>query len=126
MALPKQSAPKYKCVLPSDGTEIEFRPFLVKEQKVLLLAQEEEDEKAMFNAVKDLIESVCFTEIKADRLSVVDMEYLFLKIRSKSVGETANIKVTCNDPNCNGTGDAVINLDDVEVFSVRWHKLKVK
>ncbi len=115
MALPKQSAPKYKCVLPSDGTEIEFRPFLVKEQKVLLLAQEEEDEKAMFNAVKDLIESVCFTEIKADRLSVVDMEYLFLKIRSKSVGETANIKVTCNDPNCNGTGDAVINLDDVEV-----------
>lgn len=115
MALPKQSAPKYNCVLPSDGTEIEFRPFLVKEQKVLLLAQEEENETAMFNAVKDLIESVCFTEIKADRLSVVDMEYLFLKIRSKSVGETANIKVTCNDPNCNGTGDAVINLDDVEV-----------
>lgn len=115
MALPKQSAPKYNCVLPSDGTEVEFRPFLVKEQKVLLLAQEEENEKAMFNAVKDLIESVCFTEIKADRLSVVDMEYLFLKIRSKSVGETANIKVTCNDPNCNGTGDAVINLDDVEV-----------
>jgi hypothetical protein len=115
MALPKQSAPKYNCILPSDGKEIEFRPFLVKEQKVLLLAQEQEDERAMFNAVKELIESVCFTEIKADRLSVVDMEYLFLKIRSKSVGETATISVTCNDPKCDGHGETVINLDDVEV-----------
>lgn len=115
MALPKQSAPKYTCILPSDGTEIEYRPFLVKEQKNLLLAQEQDNEKAMFKAVQDLIESVTFGKVKTQAMPVIDMEYLFLKIRSKSVGETANIKVTCTDPNCDGTGEAVVNLDDVEV-----------
>lgn len=115
MALPKQSAPKYTCILPSDGTEIEYRPFLVKEQKNLLLAQEQDNEKAMFKAVQDLIESVTFGKVKTQAMPVIDMEYLFLKIRTKSVGETANIKVTCTDPNCDGTGEAVVNLDDVEV-----------
>jgi len=114
MALPKQSAPKYTCVLPSDGREIEYRPFLVKEQKVLLLAQEEEDDAAMFRAVQDLITNVC-KDVKSEMLPVIDMEWLFLKIRSKSVGETANIKLTCTDPKCDGTGEAVVNLDDVEV-----------
>tara|TARA_B100000902_G_scaffold397659_1_gene462134 strand:+ start:976 stop:1677 length:702 start_codon:yes stop_codon:yes gene_type:complete len=115
MALPKQSAPKYTCILPSDGTEVEYRPFLVKEQKNLLLAQEQDNEKAMFKAVQDLIESVTFGKVKTQSMPVIDMEYLFLKIRSKSVGETANIKVTCTDPKCDGTGEAVVNLDDVEV-----------
>ena len=115
MALPKQSAPKYTCILPSDGTEVEYRPFLVKEQKNLLLAQEQDNEKAMFKAVQVLIESVTFGKVKTQAMPVIDMEYLFLKIRSKSVGETANIKVTCTDPNCDGTGEAVVNLDDVEV-----------
>jgi len=115
MALPKQSAPKNTCILPSDGTEVEYRPFLVKEQKNLLLAQEQDNEKAMFKAVQDLIESVTFGKVKTQAMPVIDMEYLFLKIRSKSVGETANIKVTCTDPNCDGTGEAVVNLDDVEV-----------
>lgn len=115
MALPKQSAPKYTCILPSDGTEVEYRPFLVKEQKNLLLAQEQDNEKAMFKAVQDLIESVTFGKVKTQAMPVIDMEYLFLKIRTKSVGETANIKVTCTDPNCDGTGEAVVNLDDVEV-----------
>ena len=114
MALPKQTAPKYTCILPSDGREIEYRPFLVKEQKVLLLAQEQEDDAAMFRAVQDLITNVC-EDVKSETLPVIDMEWLFLKIRSKSVGETANIKLTCTDPNCDGTGEAVVNLDDVEV-----------
>ena len=115
MALPKQSAPKYTCILPSDGREVTYRPFLVKEQKVLLLAQEDGDEKAMFNAVQELIESVTDGDVKSRDLAVIDMEYLFVKIRAKSVGETANIRVTCQDPNCDGSGQAVINLDDVEV-----------
>lgn len=114
MALPKQSTPKYTCILPSDGREIEYRPFLVKEQKVLLLAQEQEDDAAMFRAVQDLITNVC-EDVKSETLPVIDMEWLFLKIRSKSVGETANIKLTCTDPKCDGTGEAVVNLDDVEV-----------
>ena len=114
MALPKQTAPKYTCILPSDGREIEYRPFLVKEQKVLLLAQEQEDDAAMFRAVQDLITNVC-EDVKSETLPVIDMEWLFLKIRSKSVGETANIKLSCTDPKCDGTGEAVVNLDDVEV-----------
>ena len=114
MALPKQTAPKYTCILPSDGREIEYRPFLVKEQKVLLLAQEQEDDAAMFRAVQDLITNVC-EDVKSETLPVIDMEWLFLKIRSKSVGETANIKLSCTDPKCDGHGEAVINLDDVEV-----------
>ena len=116
MALPKQSSPKYKCVLPSDGREVEYRPFLVKEQKVLMMAQEQENDAAMFNAVKDLIESVTFGKVKPDSLPIIDMEYLFLKIRTKSIGETANIQVTCNNKDCEGgQGTTVINLDDVEV-----------
>ena len=114
MALPKQTAPKYTCILPSDGREIEYRPFLVKEQKVLLLAQEQEDDAAMFRAVQDLITNVC-EDVKSEMLPVIDMEWLFLKIRSKSVGETANIKLSCTDPKCDGHGEAEINLDDVEV-----------
>lgn len=115
MALPKQSSPKYTCTLPSDGREVTYRPFLVKEQKVLMLAQEQEDDTAMFRAVQDLIESVTDGEVKPKTLPVIDMEYLFVKIRAKSVGETANIRVTCQDPNCDGSGQAVVNLDDVEV-----------
>ena len=114
MALPKQTAPKYTCILPSAGREIEYRPFLVKEQKVLLLAQEQEDDAAMFRAVQDLITNVC-EDVKSEMLPVIDMEWLFLKIRSKSVGETANIKLSCTDPKCDGHGEAVVNLDDVEV-----------
>ena len=115
MALPKQATPKYKCILPSDGTEVEFRPFLVKEQKVLMLAQEEESDEAMLKAVQELISSVTEGKVKPKSLPVIDMEYLFLKIRSKSVGETAKLKVSCTDQKCEGTGDVVVNLDDVEV-----------
>ena len=119
MALPKQSTPKYTCILPSDGKEVEYRPFLVQEQKSLLIAQEQEDDKAMFSAVQDLIEACTYGKLKSTQLAVIDMEYLFLKIRAKSVGETANIKLTCNDASCpdesRGTGETVVNIDEVEV-----------
>ena len=115
MALPKQSTPKYTCILPSDGKEVEYRPFLVQEQKSLLIAQEQEDDKAMFSAVQDLIEACTYGKLKSTQLAVIDMEYLFLKIRAKSVGETVNLQVTCQDPKCDGHGEVVINLDDVEV-----------
>ena len=119
MALPIQSAPKYTISLPSDGKEVKFRPFLVKEQKLLMLAQEENDEGKTMEAIKDLIRTVTFQEVEPETLPIIDMEYLFLKIRAKSVGETANIKLTCNDPSCpdegRGTGDTVVNIDEVEV-----------
>ena len=115
MALPIQTAPKYTAVLPSDGREVKYRPVLVKEQKLLLIAQEEENDAKIFEAVKDLIRSVTFEEVEPNNLPLIDMEYLFLKIRARSVGETAKISVGCNDPECDGTGEAVVNLDDVEV-----------
>ena len=120
MALPIQTAPKYNCILPSDGKEVKYRPFLVKEQKMLLIAQEENDEAKIFEAVKDLIRSVTFEEIEPNELPLIDMEYLFLKIRARSVGETAKISIGCNDPECDGSGqkgsgEVVVNLDDVEV-----------
>lgn len=115
MALPKQTAPKYKVNLPSDGKEVEFRPFLVKEQKILMLAQEEDRDEAMFEAVQDLIEAVTFGKIKPRSLPTIDLEFLFLKVRVKSVGETTTLSMTCHDPKCEGTGDAVIDLDNVEV-----------
>ncbi len=117
MALPIQTAPKYTAVLPSDGREVKYRPFLVKEQKLLLIAQEEENDAKIFEAVKDLIRSVTFGEVEPNELPLIDMEYLFLKIRARSVGETAKISVGCNDPECDpkGSGETVVNLDDVEV-----------
>ena len=124
MALPIQSAPKYTISLPSDGKEVKFRPFLVKEQKLLMLAQEENDEGKTMEAIKDLIRTVTFQEVEPDTLPIIDMEYLFLKIRAKSVGETANIKLTCNDASCpdesRGTGETVVNIDEVEVVLCDW------
>ena len=73
MALPIQTAPKYNCILPSDGKEVKYRPFLVKEQKMLLIAQEENDEAKIFEAVKDLIRSVTFDEIEPNELPLIDM-----------------------------------------------------
>jgi hypothetical protein len=95
MGLPIQSAPTYTCVLPSNGDEVKFRPFLVKEQKVLILARESEDTKQSLNAVKDLISAVTFNKVNADELAMIDLEYLFLKVRAVSVGETIELTLSC-------------------------------
>ena len=113
--LPIQSAPTYSCVLPSDGREIKFRPFLVKEQKVLVLARESENAKETLEAVKTLISNVTFGEVNANELPMIDMDYLFIKIRAVSVGETSNIHLNCSNGDCKGSGEVLINLDEVEV-----------
>ena len=113
--LPIQSAPTYTCVLPSDGREIKFRPFLVKEQKVLVLARESENARQTLEAVKILINNVTFGEVDANELPMIDMEYLFIKIRSVSVGETSDILLNCSNGDCKGSGEVTINLDDVKV-----------
>lgn len=115
MGLPIQSAPTYKTVLPSDGREVKFRPFLVKEQKVLLLAKESENKKESLEAVKTMINNVTFGEIDANELATIDLEWLFIKIRAVSVGETTTVKMKCQEDDCSGTGDVSINFDEVEV-----------
>ena len=114
MGLPIQSAPTYTCVLPSDGTEVKFRPFLVKEQKVLILARESEDAVQSLNAVKELINAVTFDKVNADELAMIDLEYLFLKVRAVSVGETIELTLQCRTEDCTGTEKIGINLDEIE------------
>ena len=90
MALPKLNTPKYKLKLPSDGSTVNFRPFLVKEEKLLLLATETGETDQIITAIKDII-SACSDVKNVDKLSTFDIEYLFLQIRTKSVGESVDV-----------------------------------
>ena len=99
MSLPKMNTPEYRLTVPSTDEEIKFRPFLVKEEKLLLIAQQTGDENAIYDAIKKLIENCCFGELNIDRMPLFDMEYIFINIRAKSVGEVADLKVTCPDDN---------------------------
>ena len=115
MPLPKISTPTYELVIPSTEKKIKYRPFLVKEEKILIIAMESEDTTQIANAVKDVIKSCILTRgVKVEELSTFDIEYLFLNIRGKSVGEEVEVLVTCPD---DGTTKVptVINLDDIEV-----------
>ena len=124
MALPKLGYPTYELELPSTGKTIKYRPFLVKEEKVLLLALESQDEKQVINAVKDLIKNCVISRIKVEELPSFDLEYLFLKIRAASIGETLVMNVTCLDDNETEV-EAVININDVEVFKPEGHDPKI-
>jgi len=97
MALPKLETPVYTLTIPSTDEEIKYRPFLVKEQKRMIMAQESEDEQQLLDAMKQLINECTFNKIDADKCPLFDAEYIFLQIRSKSVGETLSVNVTCPD-----------------------------
>ncbi len=97
MSLPKLNTPEYRLNVPSTDEEIRYRPFLVKEEKVLLVAQETGTDKATYDAIRNIIKSCTMEEIDIDRLPLFDMEYIFLNIRAKSVGEIAKLKVKCPD-----------------------------
>ena len=119
MALPKLNTPQHELELPSTGGKIKFRPFLVKEQKLLMMAQESDKEEEISEAVMNIIDS-CTTGIDARQLPIFDIEYVFLKLRTKSVGETANIKVKCPDDNKTFV-DVTIKLDEVAVHMTADH-----
>jgi len=124
MALPKLGYPTYELELPSSGKTVKYRPFLVKEEKVLLLALEAEDEKQVISAVKDLIKNCVVSRIKVETLPSFDLEYVFLKIRAASIGEMINLNVTCTDDNTTKV-DAQININEVEVFKPEGHDSKI-
>src|SRR6056300_156724 len=110
MALPKlNDVPYYTVVIPSTGVSTRYRPYLVKEEKVLLIALESGDMKQISNATIDLIKNCLEDNINIDSLSVFDIEYLFVKIRTKSVGETVNLNFLCSS--CDTENEAVLNLD---------------
>ena len=124
MALPKLGYPTYELELPSTGKTVKYRPFLVKEEKVLLMALESKDEKQVVSAVKDLIKNCVITRIKVDNLPSFDLEYLFLKIRGASIGENIILTVTCLDDNETQV-EANININDVEIFKPEGHDKKI-
>jgi len=124
MALPKLNVPKYKTNLPSTGKVVNYRPFLVKEEKLLLIATETGNQSDLVSAIKEIL-SNC-TDIKdVNSLSTFDLEFLFLKLRTKSVGENVEVTVTC--PDDNETEVAVsIPLDEINVVKDKKHKTELK
>lgn len=124
MTLPKIGIPSLELKLPSSGKDIKYRPFLVKEEKILLLALESEDDAQITSAVKELLKNCVTSRIKVDDLPSFDLEYLFLKIRAASVGEVINMKVTCQDDNVTQV-DVDININDVEIYKPEGHTNKI-
>jgi hypothetical protein len=115
MALPKVAAPKFECVLPSDDTPIKFRPMLVKEEKILLMAQSSGEQKDIINATIDVVQNCIVTEnIDIGNRAMIDLEYLFINIRSKSVGNVIDIKIT--DPDDGNDYDVKVDIDDIEII----------
>ena len=98
MPLPKISTPTYELVLPSTGKTIKYRPFLVKEEKILILALESQSTKEITNAIKQVLKDCIITKgIKVEELPTFDIEYIFLNVRGKSVGESLDLIITCGD-----------------------------
>ena len=116
MALPKLSndRPIYEMVVPSTKETVKFRPFLVKEQKNLLVAFESKDQKQILNSMLACIES-CVPGVNVMKLATFDVDYMFTQVRSKSVGETSKVLSACT--NCNEENEVTINLNDIEVKS---------
>lgn len=123
--LPTLSVPTFEAALPSTGKTIKYRPFLVKEEKLLLLAMESEDEKTIENAVREILSNCIVSRgIKVDKLASFDLEYLFLKIRAVSAGEEVQMRVTCLDDNKTQVS-VTINLDEVNVEKPEGHTNKI-
>ena len=124
MALPQVALPTYELEIPSNGKKIKYRPFVVKEEKVLLMALETQDEKSIEGAVKDLLKGCIQSRIKLEDLAIFDLEYIFLNIRAVSVGEVVEMLLTCEDD-----GETQVkynlNLTDVQVSKPEDHSNKI-
>ena len=126
MPLPKIATPSYELELPSTGKTIQYRPFLVKEEKLLVIALESEDTKQITNAIKAVIRACILTKgVKVESLPTFDIEYLFLNIRGKSVGEDIDVNLICPDDNETEVSVSV-NLDDIKVQKPEGHSNQIK
>ena len=124
MALPQVALPTYELELPSNGKKIKYRPFVVKEEKVLLLALESGDDKQIEDATKTLLKNCIQSRVKVDDLAIFDLEYIFLNIRAVSVGEVVEMLLTCEDD-----GETQVrynlNLTEVQVSKPEGHDSKI-
>tara|TARA_Y100001937_G_scaffold109205_1_gene153632 strand:- start:936 stop:1637 length:702 start_codon:yes stop_codon:yes gene_type:complete len=118
MALPRvNSSPKYDTVIPSLKKTIHYRPYLVKEEKVLMMALESNDNKQMLSAVVDTIQSCVTEDIEREKLTSFDVEWLFTKIRSKSVGETSTVNIKCDE--CEESNEVTVDLNELKLDDVK-------
>ena len=115
MALPQVNSSRYSTTLPSTGVDIEYRPYLVKEEKIMMVALESKDNKQVLGAMKDVAKACIHSDIDIDKLTSFDLEWVFLKLRAKSVGESADVKLKCQEEDCNGMTDVSINLEELEM-----------
>ena len=125
MSLPKINTLEYQLNLPSTDEEITYRPFLVKEEKLLLIAHETGDEKATFSAIKELIKGCVVQDLAIDMLPMFDIEYIFLNIRAKSVGEIAKLKIICPDDE-KTTVDVEVDLTKINIQMDEKHDARIQ
>ena len=126
MPLPTISTPTYELIIPSSNRKIKYRPFLVKEEKILILAMESQERKQIARSVKDVLTKCILSKgIKVEKLSTFDIEYLFLNIRGKSVGEHIEVMVTCPDDEKTQVPMS-INIDDIKIQTEDSHTTDIK
>ena len=125
MALPKLNTPTYELEMPSTDETIQFRPFLVKEEKILMIAMESGKNADIVNAVKEIVSACTFDKIDISNIPMFDVEYIFLKIRSKSVGETSKLKILCPDDK-KTYANVEVNLEEVQVQVGDDHTNKIE
>jgi len=133
--LPKIEVPVHEMILPSTGKEIKFRPFLVKEQKLFLMASESGEEKEVLKSVKQVISNCVFDELDIDKLPTFDIEYIFLQIRARSIGEIVELRYSCNNEikdeedkikKCGNVVPFEVNLLDIEIQKNSEHNKEIK
>ena len=125
MALPKLTTPTYELEIPSTDEKIKYRPFLVKEEKILMMAMESKSSADITQAVKDIVSECTFSKVKIDDMPMFDVEYIFLNIRSKSVGEVSKLKLLCPDDG-KTYADVEVNLNEVKVQVGDDHTNKIE
>jgi hypothetical protein len=125
MALPQINTPTYELEVPSTGEKLKYRPFLVKEEKILMIAMEAEEQNGIINAVKEIVKACTFDKFDVSRLPIFDVEYVFLNIRAKSVGEVSKIKLKCLDDNETFV-ETEIDLTKVNVEMTDGHTNKIE
>ena len=125
MTLPVINTPTYELTVPSTKDTLVYRPFLVKEEKILLMAMEEDKESQLNRALKQVVNNCTFQKIKVDKLPLFDLEYIFLRIRAKSVGEVAKLSILCEDDGKTYV-PVEIDLESIEVEFQEGHNPKIE
>ena len=123
MTLPRIAVPKYTLIIPSSGKEISYRPFLVKEEKILLIAMESDDETQMTGAIQDIIGNCVYDDLDVKNMPMFDIEYIFLQLRAKSKGEIIDLSFDCDK--CKKPITIQIDLTKIEIIRTEGHDIKI-